>query len=133
MPGGPAGARGCGQLRGRAAASPEAERTSRYLLDASLGEIPTMFVRFHAFPDSEEVAKYYAARAREYDLSAGYLDAHAETLRSPLKAQFRDALQGHDVLEVACCFRILHCGILALVVVAHSQVQNQIFLDAAPL
>ena len=48
---------------------------------------------------SDEVARYYAARAGEYDLSAGYLDAHAEILRSPIKVLFREAFKGHEVLE----------------------------------
>ena len=53
-------------------------------------------------PSADDVARYYAARAPEYDVSAGYVDAEAEELRAPLKAAFRRALKGRDVLEIAC-------------------------------
>ncbi len=51
---------------------------------------------------SDEVARYYAARAAEYDRSAGYLDPLAEKLREPIKVRLRAFFAGHDVLEVAC-------------------------------
>ena len=53
-------------------------------------------------PLTDDVARYYAARAQMYDASAGYMDALAEQLREPIKNRFRDALRGHDVLEIAC-------------------------------
>ena len=51
---------------------------------------------------SDEVARYYSARAEEYDASAGYLKALAGELRAPIKARFQEVLKGHDVLEIAC-------------------------------
>jgi len=49
-----------------------------------------------------QVAGYYAARAEEYDLSAGYMDSAAEECRARIRSRFQDALGGHDVLEIAC-------------------------------
>ena len=51
---------------------------------------------------SDAVAKYYAARAGEYDVTAGYQDLDAEHRRASIKAEFREALRGLDVLEIAC-------------------------------
>jgi protein-L-isoaspartate O-methyltransferase len=51
---------------------------------------------------TDDVARYYAARAQAYDASAGYMDALAERLRGPIKTRFQEASRGHDVLEIAC-------------------------------
>ena len=51
---------------------------------------------------TDDVAKYYAARAREYDVTAGYQDLGAEHRRASTKARFRMALRGLDVVEIAC-------------------------------
>ncbi|MDE3000646.1 MAG: methyltransferase domain-containing protein [Gemmatimonadota bacterium] len=51
---------------------------------------------------SEETARYYAARAPEYDLSAGYLTHDRETLRVAKKKRYQKLFRGHDVLEIAC-------------------------------
>jgi len=53
-------------------------------------------------PLSDEVARYYGARAGEYDVTAGYTDSCGESRRAPIRARFQDALRGFDVLEVAC-------------------------------
>ncbi|MET0383949.1 MAG: class I SAM-dependent methyltransferase [Burkholderiaceae bacterium] len=47
-------------------------------------------------------ARYYAARANEYDVSVGYGTPLLEAYLSPLKARLRAMLAGHEVLEVAC-------------------------------
>jgi SAM-dependent methyltransferase len=51
---------------------------------------------------ADDVAKYYAARAGEYDVTAGYQDLGAEHRRASTKARFFAALRGFDVLEIAC-------------------------------
>jgi len=48
------------------------------------------------------VAEYYAARAQEYDLTAGYEDMVAEPLRAPAKVRCQDLFRNTDVLEIAC-------------------------------
>jgi len=48
------------------------------------------------------VAEYYAARAQEYDLTAGYEDAVAEPLRAAAKARCQDLFRDKEVLEIAC-------------------------------
>ncbi|MFP6560955.1 class I SAM-dependent methyltransferase [Paraburkholderia sp. B3] len=50
----------------------------------------------------EQHALYYAARAREYDASVGYGKAPVEAGLAPLKSHLADAMQGLDVLEIAC-------------------------------
>jgi SAM-dependent methyltransferase len=51
---------------------------------------------------SDEVTRYYAARADVYDETAGYFEEEAEVLREPIKARYRELFKGRDVLEVAC-------------------------------
>ena len=51
---------------------------------------------------SEDVARYYEARAAEYDVSAGYANLLAEDVRAPIKRRYQQAFRGHDVLEIAC-------------------------------
>jgi len=51
---------------------------------------------------TEDVARYYALLADEYDVAAGYTDPSAEKLRDGMKARFREAVKGRDVLEIAC-------------------------------
>jgi SAM-dependent methyltransferase len=51
---------------------------------------------------TDAVARYYAALAERYDVTAGYTDTVAEELRAPIKARFQEALQGRRVLEIAC-------------------------------
>jgi protein-L-isoaspartate O-methyltransferase len=48
------------------------------------------------------VAEYYAARASEYDLTAGYEDPVAEPLRAPAKVRCQELFRNANVLEVAC-------------------------------
>ena len=50
----------------------------------------------------EDTRRYYAARARDYDLTAGYEDPVAERLRDRMKTRFRRAFRGRRVLEIAC-------------------------------
>ena len=51
---------------------------------------------------SEETARYYAARAPEYDLSAGYLTLDADPVRVAKKSRYQQLFRGHDVIEIAC-------------------------------
>jgi len=55
-----------------------------------------------AHSSSRAVVEYYAARAQEYDLTAGYCDSVAEKARGALKELFQKAMKSRDVLEVAC-------------------------------
>jgi SAM-dependent methyltransferase len=50
---------------------------------------------------TDEILHYYSERSGEFDETAGYLHSRGESLREPLKAEFRSVLGGHDVLEIA--------------------------------
>jgi len=49
-----------------------------------------------------KVGQYYSARAEEYDVTASYLLPKHAVAIAPIKARYQLALQGHDVLEIAC-------------------------------
>jgi cyclopropane fatty-acyl-phospholipid synthase-like methyltransferase len=51
---------------------------------------------------AEDVARYYAARAHEYDESAGYTDPVAEERRAEAKARYVSLFRDRDVLEIGC-------------------------------
>jgi SAM-dependent methyltransferase len=55
-----------------------------------------------ALSKTDPHAAYYAARAAEYDVSVGYGTPFVEQHLAPLKAQLQSALNGRDVLEIAC-------------------------------
>jgi ubiquinone/menaquinone biosynthesis C-methylase UbiE len=57
---------------------------------------------FRDVTGKEAVARYYAARAQEYDLTAGYEDPVAEPLRAQAKVRCQELFRDADVLEVAC-------------------------------
>lgn len=46
--------------------------------------------------------RYYAERSHEYDASVGYGKAPVEAGLAPIKAHLTDAIDGRDVLEIAC-------------------------------
>ena len=50
----------------------------------------------------EEMVRYYAERAPEYDLSAGYLSQEGEQQRLPIKTRYQQLFAGQKVLEIAC-------------------------------
>jgi len=45
---------------------------------------------------------YYAARAKEYDITSGYQRPEAAAALSPIRARYQLAFQERDVLELAC-------------------------------
>ena len=49
-----------------------------------------------------EVVKYYAERADEYQSTVGYARAEYAVAVAPIKARYQLALEGQDVLEIAC-------------------------------
>jgi SAM-dependent methyltransferase len=50
----------------------------------------------------EDTKRYYAARAKEYDRTAGYENPISEMFRKRMKTQFKKAFKGRNVLEIAC-------------------------------
>ena len=50
----------------------------------------------------DDTIRYYAARAKEYDRTAGYEDIVSETIRYKMKVSFRRVLKGRRILEIAC-------------------------------
>jgi demethylmenaquinone methyltransferase/2-methoxy-6-polyprenyl-1,4-benzoquinol methylase len=46
--------------------------------------------------------QYYSARALEYQATASYAAPQFLTLTAPIKARYRLAFEGRDVLEIAC-------------------------------
>jgi len=50
----------------------------------------------------EDLKKYYADRAKEYEETAGYRDPVAEKIREKIKVRHQNYFRGHDVLEIAC-------------------------------
>ena len=50
----------------------------------------------------EDVTRYYAARAPEYLDSVAYAHGKFAAVMAPVKARYQLALQGRDVLEIAC-------------------------------
>jgi SAM-dependent methyltransferase len=51
---------------------------------------------------TEDVGKYYAARAGEYEAYVSYARPIYAAVMAPIRARYQLALEGHDVLEIAC-------------------------------
>lgn len=49
-----------------------------------------------------ELVTYYAQRALEYEDTVGYSRPENRVTVAPIKARYQLALEGHDVLEIAC-------------------------------
>lgn len=51
---------------------------------------------------TDDVARYYDARAPVYDQTAGYASPESERSREPIKARYQEFFRGRTVLEIAC-------------------------------